>query len=101
MESFFYYQYVTRKEYIFEYNFRKLFAIVSSLGPTDYNTLHTILAMATYGEDPTLGRPVIQNIQPIKALLTWLTETEYENHDQQVWLTEALHNLCVASLQNK
>ena len=55
---------------------RKLFAIVSSLGPTDYDTLHTILAMATYGEDPTLGRAVIQNIQPIKALLTWLTETE-------------------------
>ena len=80
---------------------RKLFAIVSSLGPTDYNTLHTILAMATYGEDPTLGGAVIQNIRPIKALLTWLTETEYENYDQQVWLTEALHNLCVASLQNK
>ena len=29
------------------------------------------------------GRPIICNIQPIKALLTWLTETEYENHDQQ------------------
>ena len=41
--------------------------MVSSLGPTDYNTLHTILAMATYGEDPTLGRPSIQNIQPIKV----------------------------------
>ena len=56
--------------------------------------------MATYGEDPTLGRAVIQNIQPIKALLTWLTETEYQNYDQQVWLTEALHNLCVASLKS-
>ena len=41
--------------------------MVSSLGPTDYSTLHTILAMATYGEDPTLGRPCIQNIQPIKV----------------------------------
>ena len=47
---------------------RKLFDVVSSLGPTDYNTLHTILAMATYGEDPTLGRPTIQNIQPIKVI---------------------------------
>ena len=85
---------------------RKLFAVVSSLGPTDYNTLHTILAMATYGEDPTLtsaagAGPRIRNMQPVSALLTWLTETEYENHDQQVWLTEALHNLCTASIQNK
>ena len=74
---------------------------MSSLGPTDYNTLHTILAMATYGEDPTQGKPQIQNLQPVKALLTWLTETEYEIHDQQVWLTEALYNLCTASIQNK
>ena len=74
---------------------------MSSLGPTDYNTLHTILAMATYGEDLTQGKPQIQNLQPVKALLTWLTETEYENHDQQVWLTEALYNLCTASIQNK
>ena len=78
-----------------------MFDVVSSLGPTDYNTLHSILAMATFGEDPTLGTAQIQNIQPIKALLTWLTETDYENHDQQVWLTEALFNLCVASIQNK
>lgn len=44
---------------------------MSSLGPTDYNTLHTILAMATYGEDPTLGRPSIQNIQPIKVIFLY------------------------------
>ena len=80
---------------------RKLFDVVSSLGPTDYNTLHTILAMSTFGEDPTVGRPVIQNIKPVRALLQWLTETEYENHDQQVWLTESLYNLCTASIQNK
>ena len=52
---------------------RKLFAVVSSLGPTDYNTLHTILAMATYGEDPTLtsaagAGPRIRNMQPVSAL---------------------------------
>ena len=44
---------------------------------------------------------MIQNIQPVKALLQWLTETEYENHDQQVWLTESLHNLCTSNIQNK
>lgn len=47
------------------------------------------------------GRPLIQNIQPVKALLQWLTETEYENFDQQVWLTESLHNLCTSNIQNK
>ena len=78
----------------------RLFDVVSNCGPTDYSTLHAILAMATYGEDPTTGAQ-IRNIEPIKKLLLWLTETEYENHDQQVWLTEALLNLCRASIQNR
>ena len=56
--------------------------------------------MATYGEDPTTEAK-IRNIEPIKKLLLWLTETDYENHDQQVWLTEALLNLCCASIQNR
>jgi hypothetical protein len=78
----------------------RLFNVVSNCGPTDYSTLHAILAMATYGEDPTTGA-TIRNIEPVRKLLTWLTETEYENHDQQVWLTEALFNLCCASIQNR
>ena len=78
----------------------RLFSVVSNCGPTDYSTLHAILALATYGEDPTTGAQ-IRNIEPVKKLLMWLTETEYENHDQQVWLTEALLNLCRASVQNK
>eukprot|EP00090_Calanus_glacialis_P023550 TRINITY_DN363_c0_g1_i1.p1 TRINITY_DN363_c0_g1~~TRINITY_DN363_c0_g1_i1.p1 ORF type:complete len:2732 (-),score=430.45 TRINITY_DN363_c0_g1_i1:184-7587(-) len=81
--------------------YNKLFEVVIGCGPTDYNTLHAILSMSTYGEDPSVGGTHIKNIQPIKKLLKWLTETEYENHDQQVWLTESLHNLCIASIQNK
>ena len=80
--------------------YSRLFDVVSNCGPTDYNTLHSILSMATYGEDPTSGAR-IRNIQPIRKLLCWLTETEYENHDQQVWLCEALYNLCRASIQNR
>ena len=46
-------------------------------------SLHSILAMATHGEDPTAGAR-IRNIQPVSSLLAWLTQTDYENHDQQV-----------------
>ena len=35
--------------------YSKLFNLVNSCGAPDYNTLHSILAMATYGEDPTTG----------------------------------------------
>ena len=81
--------------------YTQLFSLVNSCGAPDYNTLHAILAMATHGEDPTTGCKQIRNIQPIKNLLHWLNVTEYENHEQQVWLTECLHNLCVGRIQNK
>ena len=48
--------------------------------------------MSTHGEDPTTpgggegSRKQIKNIQPIKNLLHWLTVTDYENHEQQVFI---------------
>ena len=43
----------------------------------------------------------LRNIQPILYLLKWLTETDYENCSQQVWLCESLRGLCANNIQNK
>jgi hypothetical protein len=43
----------------------------------------------------------LKNIQPILYLLKWLTETDYENANQQLWLCENLRSVCAANIQNK
>ena len=55
--------------------------------------------MATHGDD--IEKKNLKNIQPIVYLLKWLSETEYENANQQVWLCEHLRGLCAANIQNK
>lgn len=82
--------------------FDDLFNEVNGLGSPDSNILRSILAMATHGQDPTQHRrKLIKNVQPILYLLKWLSETEYENATQQVWLCECLRGLCSANIQNK
>ena len=34
-------------------------------------------------------------------LLKWLSETDYENPNQQIWLCENLRSVCAANIQNK
>ena len=34
-------------------------------------------------------------------LLKWLSETDYENANQQIWLCENLRSVCAANIQNK
>lgn len=81
--------------------YSKLFEIVNSLGPPDSNILKSILAISTHGEDPNGQLNLIRNIEPITYLLKWISETDYENLEQQVWLTESLNTLCGANIQNK
>ena len=52
-------------------------------------------------EDSVETSKNLKNIQPILYLLKWLSETEYENANQQVWLCENLRGLCAANIQNK
>ena len=79
--------------------YEELFNEVNGLGPPNTNTLKAILAMATHGSD--IEKKNLKNIQPIVYLLKWLSETEYENANQQVWLCEHLRGLCAANIQNK
>ena len=79
--------------------YEELFNEVNGLGPPNTQTLKAILAMATHGQD--VERKNLKNIQPVVYLLKWLSETEYENAHQQVWLCEQLRGLCAANIQNK
>ena len=63
----------------------RLFGIISGVGPPDMNTLHSVLSMSTFGDDPANeGSRFLRNAKPIQYLLKWICETEYENDDQQV-----------------
>jgi len=63
----------------------RLFGIISGIGPPDMNTLHSVLSMSTFGDDPSNeGSRLLRNAKPIQYLLKWICETEYENDDQQV-----------------
>ncbi|XP_040571294.2 LOW QUALITY PROTEIN: neurobeachin-like protein 1 [Lepeophtheirus salmonis] len=75
-----------------------LFNIISGLGPPDTNILHSILYMATHGKELSDN---IQNVKPLVYLLRWITETDYENGAQQVWLCQAIRVLCTSNIQNK
>jgi hypothetical protein len=63
----------------------RLFGIINGVGPPDMNTLHSVLSMSTFGDDPANeGSRLLRNAKPIHYLLKWICETEYENEDQQV-----------------
>ncbi len=82
--------------------YKQLFDVVESLGMPDKNTLHAILSMATHSSDQTTSKSKqIKNIEPIKYLLKWIAESDFENHQLQVWLTENLLTVCSSSIQNK
>ena len=81
--------------------YSRLFDIVNSMGPPDSNTLHSVLSMATPGEDPTVGSKTIHNVKPVIYLIRWISTTDYENPTQQIWLTESLNSLCNANIQNR
>ena len=86
--------------------YERLFDVISGLGvPADSNTLHSVLAMALHGEDPTVGGEArtIRTIEPVLYLLKWIetggerakkededNEEELEqpasNVEQQAWL---------------
>ena len=61
--------------------------------------------MSTHGQDQlekiTPRQKLIKTVQPILYLLKWLSETEYEHINQQIWLCENLRALCGANMQNK
>ena len=76
--------------------YTQLFEIVDSVGPPDSSTLQSVLSMATPGDDKR-----IRNIKPVVHLIRWVHTTNYENPEQQVWLTEAINALCTASIQNR
>ena len=76
--------------------YTQLFEIVDSVGPPDSSTLQSVLSMATPGDNKR-----IRNIKPVVHLIRWVHTTDYENPDQQVWLTEAINALCTASIQNR
>lgn len=82
--------------------YENLFYILNRIpnGP-DNNTLHSLLAMATHGEDPTMGQRLILSVEPILYLVRWITETDLENVTQQSWLIESLNELCCSNTQNK
>eukprot|EP00095_Tigriopus_kingsejongensis_P009861 snap_masked-scaffold853_size88743-processed-gene-0.4 protein:Tk09861 transcript:snap_masked-scaffold853_size88743-processed-gene-0.4-mRNA-1 annotation:"neurobeachin-like protein 1 isoform x3" len=81
--------------------YSRLFELVNSLGPPDSNILRAILSISTHGGDPTESETLIRNIEPITYLLRWIAETDYEDLEQQVWLTSSLNGLCSANIQNK
>lgn len=86
--------------------YQELFAEVNGLGLPDATILQSILAMASHGQPPKSSenpRPkkFLKNIQPVLYLLKWLSETDYENASQQVWLCENLRSLCASNIQNK
>ena len=91
---------------------------MSTLGAPDNNAIRSILAIATHGDDTTttgavqsgspaataglkLKRAVIKNIEPVLYLFKWLRETEYDEPEQQIWLTENLLALCSSNIQNR
>jgi hypothetical protein len=102
-----------------DFRYRQLFDTVSTLGAPDNNAIRSILAIATHGDDTTASkicspaktaaaatsrprqRAVIKNIEPVLYLFKWLRETEYEEPEQQVWLTENLLSLCSGNIQNR
>ena len=71
------------------------------------NILKAILSMSTHNghlKNETTNsskHKIIKTVQPILYLLKWLSETEYEHINQQIWLCENLRSLCAANLQNK
>ena len=69
-------------------------------GP-DNNTLFSLLAMSTHGEDPTKGEKKILSVEPILYLIKWIVETEHENINQQTWLIESLYTISCCNMQNK
>ena len=69
-------------------------------GP-DNNTLYSLLAMSTHGEDPTKGEKKILSVEPILYLIKWIVETEHENINQQTWLIESLYTISCCNMQNK
>ena len=80
--------------------YKRLFDLVGRLGMPDRKTLEAILSMATHGSDHQDDK-LVKNIEPITYLLKWIAESDFENHEQQVWLTESLLAVCSASIQNR
>ena len=84
----------------------KLFRVMNECGtPPDTDTLKAVMSMAIDGDNADSGDNVsrcrIRNIEPVLYLIEWIKDTDYEDHDQQVWLTGALHDLCISCLQNR
>ena len=77
--------------------YKQLFDIVERLGMPDRSTLEAILSMATHGSDEGF----VKNIEPVTYLLKWIAESDFENHQLQVWLTESLLAVCSSSIQNR
>ena len=82
--------------------YENLFNLLNQIpnGP-DNNTLYSLLAMSTHGEDPTKGEKKILSVEPILYLIKWIVETEHENINQQTWLIESLYTISCCNMQNK
>ena len=80
--------------------YKRLFDLVGRLGMPDRKTLEAILSMSTHGSDHQDDK-LVKNIEPITYLLKWIAESDFENHELQVWLTESLLAVCSASIQNR
>ena len=82
--------------------YENLFSLLNQIpnGP-DNNTLYSLLAMSTHGDDPTKGEKKIRSVEPILYLIRWIVETEYENVSQQSWLIESLYIIGCCNMQNK
>ena len=84
--------------------YQRLFDLVERLGMPDRTTLEAVLSMATHGNGDRgddQGDKFVKNIEPITYLLKWIADSDFENHQLQVWLTESLLAVCSASIQNR
>ena len=81
--------------------YQRLFDLVERLGMPDRSTLEAILSMATHGSGDHQDDKFVKNVEPITYLLKWIAESDFDNHQLQVWLTESLLAVCSASIQNR